>query len=73
MVEKIRARVEWFDFSSHAGRTELLKAIDDLRGSLEKVVLVHGEPDVQRKFAEEISEKYGLNVVMAKNGDKIVI
>ena len=73
MVEKVKARVEWFDFSSHAGRTELLKAVSDLRGSLEKVILVHGEPDAQRKFADEVSEKYGLNVVIAKNGGKIVI
>ncbi len=73
MVEKVKARVEWFDFSSHAGKTELSNAIKDLKGSLEKIVLVHGEADVQEKFAREIQEKFRIEAIIAKNGDKIVL
>lgn len=68
---KIKARIEWFDFSSHAGKSQLHEIVKTLKNSLEKIILVHGEPDVQEKFAKEIKEHYGLEVIIAKNGNKI--
>jgi len=68
---KVKARVEWFDFSSHAGKSQLIKVIDNLKSSLKKIVLVHGEPEVQKLFAKEIYERFSIETVIADNGVKV--
>ena len=68
---KIKARVEWFDFSSHAGKTQLIKVIDDLKSTLEKIVLVHGESEAQELFAREVREKFGIETIIGSNNAKI--
>ncbi len=51
----VKAGVERYDFSAHAGRDELLRAIKKL--SPEKVVCVHGDAEVTKKFAKSIKEE----------------
>lgn len=68
---KVKARVEWFDFSSHAGKSQLIKVIDDLKSSLEKIVLVHGESEAQKLFAKEVYERFSIETVIADNGMKV--
>lgn len=58
-----------FDFSAHAGRSEILEFIK--RTNPEKVILVHG--DNPQDFASELSEEYGFDAVSPKVGDKIEI
>ena len=67
---KVKARVEWFDFSSHAGKHELLNIVKSIRG-LEKVIIVHSELDPAIKLSETIRSEIGVDVVIAENGMKI--
>lgn len=69
---KVDARVEWFDFSSHAGSSELVRIIKSVK-SVERVVLVHGEPSVQELFAKRISKELGIEVVIPSNGESLTI
>jgi len=71
-VEKVKSRVEWFDFSSHCGRKELLEIIGKMKKDT-KVILVHGEEGDIEKLGEEIVEEFKLEVIIPKNGDKIEI
>jgi len=68
---RIKARVEWFDFSSHAGKTQLIKVIDCLKSSLEKIILVHGESEAQETFAREVYGKFGIETIISSNNAKI--
>jgi len=68
--ELVRARVEWFDFSSHAGASDLLSIVKSVKG-LELVVLVHGEPKVQEHLARRIEEEVGVKVLVPANGERI--
>lgn len=62
---KIRAKVRRFDFSAHAGRKELLRAVKS--ADPEKVVLVHGDADVIEKFRQEL-ESQGYDVLVPRIG-----
>ncbi len=66
----LKARLELFDFSSHAGKKEL-KAIVKSAKSLEKLVLVHGSPDNMNAFAKEIKEETGIDVIIPEPGQEI--
>lgn len=49
-------------FSGHAGQDELMDWLGSMRGKPVKVILVHGEAEVQKDFASLIKEKYGFEV-----------
>lgn len=69
----LRARLEWFDFSSHADSDSLLRIADSIRG-LEKVILVHGEGDSLSALAERIRDELGIDdVIIAENGAVIEV
>jgi len=68
---KVKARVEWFDFSSHCGRNELLKAIS-LTGSSTAVIIVHAEEEEGENFAEYLRDKLGREVYFPVSGDELV-
>lgn len=55
IVVDVKAKVERYDFSAHAGREELFRAMKRL--SPEKVICVHGDAVVTKKFAESIKEE----------------
>lgn len=68
----VKARVEWFDFSSHTGRTGLLSVIKSLP-NLEKVIVVHGEEEASAKFIREVEEEAGVEAVLARNKQEIFL
>jgi len=68
----VRARIQWFDLSSHTDRRGILRTLAGIRG-LEKVVLVHGDPAVQDRLAEKIREDLGVEVVVPASGEKIEV
>lgn len=68
----VQARVEWFDFSSHAGRKQLVEIAKSVKG-LEKVVVVHGEPDTAQAFASHLEEELGVKAVAPSNGEEISV
>ncbi len=68
----VKARVQWFDFSSHTDRTGILRVLRGIRG-LERVILVHGQPGVQEALAEEIRGELGVEVLIPSNGESIEV
>ncbi|MEM2954376.1 MAG: MBL fold metallo-hydrolase [Candidatus Nanoarchaeia archaeon] len=66
---KVKMKILSFDFSAHAGRSELLKFVQKV--SPEKVICMHG--DYCEKFATEIKSRFGINAIAPKNGDKIIV
>ncbi|MGB9831540.1 MAG: MBL fold metallo-hydrolase [Fervidicoccus fontis] len=66
----VKARVEWMDFSSHAGKNGLIEIIKSIR-NLEKIILVHGEPESQNVLADEIKQQTGIVPVIPNTGEVI--
>ena len=66
--EKIDSEVVFFDFSAHAGHSELVEFAR--KCSPEKIVLMHG--DSREKLAEDL-KNLGFEVIMPKNGESFVI
>ncbi len=64
-VKMVEATVEWFDFSSHGGHSEIVQFVDEVKP--EKVLLVHGEGDKVDILASDLLEK-GYEVVVGRNG-----
>jgi putative mRNA 3-end processing factor len=64
---KVKMKIESFDFSSHAGRSELLGFVQKIRP--EKVVCLHGE--YCEKFATEINSRFGIKAIAPKMGDVV--
>ena len=70
---KIKARLQWFDLSSHAGRDGLLEIIYHYRHSLKNIVIIHGEDESRAKLAEMAKMKIGedVNIHIPGNGEKL--
>ncbi|QGY41306.1 MBL fold metallo-hydrolase [Pseudodesulfovibrio cashew] len=49
-------------FSGHAGQDELLDWLSTMQGKPVKIMLVHGEAEVQKQFAALITERFGFEV-----------
>ncbi|MEM1536444.1 MAG: MBL fold metallo-hydrolase RNA specificity domain-containing protein, partial [Candidatus Bathyarchaeia archaeon] len=67
-VRKIKARIGFFDFSSHCGAKELKEAIRRIKGKA-KIYVIHGAEgncDLLAKWAEK---EMGLEAVAPKPGD----
>jgi len=64
---KVKMPIHRFDFSSHAGRDELMKFLQKVRP--EKAVMIHG--DYCEKFATEMKGRFGIQTYAPKIGDVI--
>ncbi|MBI4045038.1 MAG: MBL fold metallo-hydrolase [Candidatus Diapherotrites archaeon] len=69
MVEP-KMSVEKYDFSSHAGRSELFRIIEAI--SPQKVVIVHSDREVMAKFRVSLSEK-GFDAYTPGLGEELVV
>ncbi len=49
-------------FSGHAGQDDLMSWLGSMQGKAVKVILVHGEAEVQKEFGALITEKFGFEV-----------
>ncbi len=65
----VRARVEWFDLSSHIDQNGVIRLLKSLK--TERVALVHGTPKAQEALAERIREELGLHVEIPAVGDVV--
>jgi putative mRNA 3-end processing factor len=63
-MEDVHAQVEYFDFSAHAGRSELLKFIKHVNP--QRVVCIHG--DATQLFAQDLEEQ-GFKAFAPKIGE----
>lgn len=70
---EIKARLQWFDLSSHAGRDGLLEIMYHYRHSLKNIVIIHGEDESRVKLAEMARMKIGedINIYIPSNGEKL--
>ncbi len=68
-IDKVNARLEWFDLSSHAGKDGLLSIIKRYSHTVKNVVIVHGEPESTLNLSKLIKEEIGedINVIVARN------
>lgn len=67
-IVQVGLPVEYYDFSAHAGRSELFQLVKETNP--EKVVCIHGDKEHTEKFASELKE-LGYNAYAPKIGEKI--
>jgi metallo-beta-lactamase family protein len=71
---RVRAQVESIDsLSGHADQGELLDWMAPVVPTLKKVFLVHGEPVAQAALKAKIEERYKLEVICPKRGDRFEV
>jgi putative mRNA 3-end processing factor len=66
---EVNIEVKKFDFSAHAGRSELFNLVEKVNPK--KVICVHG--DHTRKFAREIREILGIEAIAPRIDEKVEI
>jgi len=71
-VQKVKATVRHFDFSSHSGATELKETIKHLEGN-PKVYVVHGAEGNCEMFANWIREEVGLEAFAPEAGEIVAV
>jgi putative mRNA 3-end processing factor len=71
-IPKLESRVEWFDFSSHADSTSLINILKRI-SSVQTVILVHGEEEIQRVFADKVEKELGIKPIIPSTGDTIIL
>lgn len=71
---RVRAQVESIDaLSGHADQQELLDWMAPVAPTLKKVFLVHGELDAMTVLKGKIEERYKLEVICPKRGDRFEV
>jgi metallo-beta-lactamase family protein len=71
---QVRAEIDAIDaLSGHADQQELLDWMAPVAPTLKKVFLVHGEPMAQQALKAKIEERYKLEVVCPRRGDRLEI
>ncbi len=67
-MRKVKAQVEYFDFSSHCGASQLQETVKEVEGN-PTVYVVHGAEGNCEKFAKWVRDEVGLKAVAPKAGD----
>lgn len=71
-MRKVKAKVGFFDFSSHSGAKELKETVESLKGE-PKVYVVHGAEGNCPKFAKWIKKETGFEAKAPKPGESFII
>lgn len=66
----VNARIEWFDFSAHSGKSQLLETIESTKSSA-KIVIVHGREEPELKLAKAAREK-GREAIIPSLGEETI-
>lgn len=61
------------EFSAHADSSELVQWLSELDPKPELVYLVHGEPAAAEALERRVEEELGLDVVIARLGEKVLL
>lgn len=74
-IESIKARVEWLDLSSHAGRDDIVRFISRYKHSVKHVVIVHGGMDDAQELSSKIRENLGedIETIIPDNNQELVL
>jgi len=70
LKKKAAARIEWYDFSSHCGKRELLSALEKLDAKA-KLVIVHCEEEGGKRLAEEAARSYEIKTYSPSEGETL--
>ena len=71
---RLKARVEVFnEFSAHADRNELLEYVNNTKGSLQGVFVVHGEEEQSQALADGIKDLGVQNVLVPDLGEEVTV
>jgi putative mRNA 3-end processing factor len=68
--QKVKAKVHFFDFSSHAGQDQLLKLARSF-SNIQHLYTVHGEAEACQYLATTLQEQDGFNAMAAETGQQI--
>ncbi|MCZ2855627.1 MAG: MBL fold metallo-hydrolase [Candidatus Bathyarchaeota archaeon] len=71
-MQKVKAKVERFDFSSHCGASELQETVKRLEGN-PKVYVVHGAEGNCTRFAKWVKKEVGFEASAPRSGDTFTI
>lgn len=71
----IKARLQWFDLSSHAGKDGLLDIVRHYKNYLKNIVIIHGEDYARHSLASLIKNELGddINIYTPGNGETLVL
>ncbi len=69
-LQKVKARVKLFDFSSHAGQDELLD-LGKAFSNAQNLFTVHGEAEACEFLATTLKEQHGVNAYAAETDQRI--
>jgi putative mRNA 3-end processing factor len=74
-IDRVLARVEWLDLSSHAGSDDIVKYVARYKSSVKNVVIVHGDIEDATVLAEKLRKTLGedVNIHIPANGESIKI
>jgi len=74
-IDRVLARVEWLDLSSHAGSDDIVKYVARYKSSVKNVVIVHGDTEDATVLAEKLRNTLGedINIHIPANGESIKI
>ncbi len=67
-TRKVKADIDHFDFTSHAGRSQLIETVKKVGGNA-KVFVMHGAEENCQEFAEVIRTEVGLEAIAPKTGE----
>lgn len=70
--KSVAARIEWYDFSSHCGRRELVRAVEKMSPDA-KLVLVHSEEKVGFHFIDHVAQTFNVQTYYPKDGEVLEI
>lgn len=70
--QKVKARIRFFDFSSHAGQDQLLELGSSFTKA-SRLHTVHGEPEACEYLATTLRKEHGVNAVAAETGMRIAL
>ena len=72
-IGPIKTRLEWLDFSSHAGRDDIVRYVEKYKNTLKNIIIIHGSPEdahqLQQKLEETIDQDVKIHTPI--NGDTI--
>jgi putative mRNA 3-end processing factor len=71
-MRKVKAKVGFFDFSSHAGATELRETVKGFKGD-PTVYVIHGAEGNCPRLAKWIKEEVGLEAIAPNSGDTFTV
>ncbi|MEM4717232.1 MAG: MBL fold metallo-hydrolase [Desulfurococcaceae archaeon] len=72
-IESIKARLEWLDLSSHAGRDDIVKFISRYKNTVRNIIIIHGNLDDSSQLGSKIKEQIGEDVNIHIPGNNEVV